>query len=71
MSAASRLDHKYCAGRKLTNKRFIGHLCRIKLDSHALRVSCGAGADLSISGIFGLLAAIAVTNRRLEIGEVL
>jgi hypothetical protein len=70
-SAASRLDLKYIADSKLTDKLLIGYLCRVKLNSHALGVSCGACADLSIVGIFQLLTAIAVSNGRLEVREVL
>ncbi len=64
-------DDEYFADRKLTNKCFIGYLCGIELDSHALGVSCGTSADLSITGIVCRVIAIAVTNRRLEVREVL
>jgi hypothetical protein len=58
-------------GRKLTNQLLIGYLCRIKLNSHTLGVSRGSGADLPIIGVIGLLVAIAVSNGRLEIREIL
>jgi len=69
--SAARLDLKYLAGGKLTNKLLIGYLCRVKLNSHALGVSCGATADLLIFGICCLLIAIAVTNGRIEVREIL
>ena len=65
------MDHEYFADRKLTNKLFIGYFCGIELDSHTFGMSCGSRADLSISGILYLATAIAVTNRGLEVREVL